>query len=89
MECMRTVASLLLALVAVGSVAGQQRRIDVVTYFVNLTIPDTGSVISGRTGIFARTSGEDTVRLNLVGMQVDSVSRVDGYDHSTPNSISL
>jgi aminopeptidase N len=78
---MRTVASLLLVLGA-GNAAGQQPYSDAVAYFVYLAIPDTGSVISGRTGIFIKTGGVDTVRLNLIGMQVDSVLRVDGYDHS-------
>jgi len=86
MECMRTVGSLLLALFGAGNTLAQQRPSDALRYFVYLTIPDTGTVISGRTGILVRPSGEDTIRLNLVGMQIDSVSRVDGDDHSTPIS---
>jgi len=80
---MRTVASVLLALVAASNANAQQSRADAVAYVVALTIPDTGSVIDGVTSILLKNPG-DTVRLNLVGMQVDSVLRRDGDDHGTP-----
>jgi len=83
MECMRTAGSLVLALFLAGGAAGQQHRMDARAYLILLTLPDTGTVIHGRTTVFLQASAYDTVRLNLVGMSVDSVWRMDGFDHST------
>jgi aminopeptidase N len=55
--------------------AGQQPHIDAKAYLFSLTIPDTGQIIHGRTSVSLTVSGYDTVKLNLLNMQVDSVWR--------------
>src|SRR5882762_8647124 len=80
MECMRTVGSVLLLLLARSAAAGQQPQVDAKAYLVSLTIPDTGQVIQGKTSVVLRVAGADTVRLNLLDMQVDSVWRGNGFD---------
>ena len=75
---MRTVGSLLLPLFvsATAAAAGQQRQANLETYFISLTIPDTGTVIEGSASVVFFAVVHDTLRLNLVGMQVDSVFSV-------------
>src|SRR5262245_59033329 len=81
---MRTVGSLLLALLAAGTARGQQRRIDAEIYMVHLNIPDTGAVLEGEARIYVKAFEYDTLRLDLIGMRVDSVWRVEGLDRATP-----
>ena len=65
----------------VPSVAvGQQPHIDAKAYLFSVTIPDTGQIIHGRTAASLSVSGYDTVKLNLLNMQVDSVWRGNGGD---------
>src|SRR5437879_12732921 len=74
MECMRTVGSLLAALLFGAPAAGQQRGIDVQHYDFLVALPDSGSVIQARAWIvFRRSPGADTIDLQLVDMSVDSV----------------
>jgi aminopeptidase N len=81
MECMRTVGSLLAAVLLVGPASDQQPKVDALTYLYTLSIPDTGSMITGLAWVTVRMTGaSDSIRLDLVGMQVDSVWRTDGYD---------
>ena len=78
------VGSLLAALILSAPAASQQARVNAVAYMYSLTIPDTGSVITGLAGVLVRmTEPSDTIRVDLVGMQVDSVWRTDGYDSRT------
>lgn len=67
----RVVALLLLAVPA----SGQQRGIDVQAYEYSVTIPDTGATILARARVrFKRLAqADDTLRLDLIGMTVDSV----------------
>lgn len=64
-------AGLLLAATA----AAQQPGIDVRNYIFRISIPDTGSEIQGQAIVVFRHSAAagDTLRLNLVGLTVDSV----------------
>jgi aminopeptidase N len=64
-------AGLLLA----GTAAAQQPGIDVHNYIFHISIPDTGSGILGQAIVaFQRSAAAgDTLRLDLVGMSVDSV----------------
>ena len=81
---MRTVGSLLAALLLAAPGAGQQPRVNALSYLYTVTVPDTGSVITGLAWVMVRmTEASDTIRLDLVGMQVDSVWRTDGYDSRT------
>src|SRR5882672_5103766 len=82
MECMRTVGSLLVAVLLSVPAAAQRGWIDVKNYYFSVTIPDSGSTIRGMTGLhFERRAPEDSVlTLNLVGMTVDSV--LDLYIHN-------
>ena len=80
MGSMRTVGSVLFLLLARSVAAGQQPQVDAKAYLVSLTIPDTGQVIQGKTSVVLRVAGADTVRLNLLDMQVDSVWRGNGFD---------
>jgi aminopeptidase N len=83
MACMRTVGSLLAGLLLVGPASGQQ-KVDALTYLYTVTIPDSGSLITVLAWVMVRmTEPSDTIRLDLVGMQVDSVWRMDGYDSRT------
>jgi aminopeptidase N len=77
---MRTVGSIVLMLLATKGAAAQQRDPDAQAYLFSLTIPDSGAIIRGKTSAVLRVSGYDTVRLNLVNMQVDSVWRGNGFD---------
>jgi aminopeptidase N len=54
-------------------------------YTFMLWIPDTGSVVTGLASVIvSRTlAATDTLRLSLVGMQVDSVWRLDSHDDKT------
>src|SRR6266550_6742483 len=72
---MRTVGSLLAALLVSASGEAQQRGIDVKWYEFYLTLPDSGRDIRGNAVIaIARRGPADTVlALNLVGMNVDTV----------------
>jgi len=85
---MRTVNSLLLALALAPTVQGQQRRADARMYVISLTIPDTGSVIHATAMVVLGAVAYDTIRLDLEGMQVDSVWRSNGFDYSTPTPFS-
>lgn len=67
-------------LLGTTAVRGQQRYLDAKSYLVDLTIPDTGSIIHSQTSVSMRVSGYDTVRLTLLNMQVDSVFRGRGTD---------
>ncbi len=77
---MRTVANVLLMLLVQSVAMGQQRHIDAKAYLFSVTIPDTGQIIHGRTSALLSVSGYDTVKLNLLNMQVDSVWRGNGGD---------
>src|SRR6266550_1026069 len=80
MGSMRTVGSVLFLLLARSVAAGQQPQVDAKAYLVSLTIPDTGQVIQGKTSVVLHVAGADTVRLNLLDMQVDSIWRGSGFD---------
>jgi len=58
-----------------GPVAGQQRGVDVRSYEVSIVIPDSGSSVTAWAAITFRRvpSSDDTLRLDLVGLSVDSV----------------
>ena len=58
-----------------GPVAGQQRGVDVRSYEVGIVIPDSGSSVTAWAAITFRRvpSSDDTLRLDLVGLSVDSV----------------
>ena len=75
MECMRTVGSLLMALLLSVPAAAQRGGIDIKDYLFSITIPDSGTMIRGHTNLhFERRVPEDSVlTLDLVGMSVDSV----------------
>jgi len=84
MGCMRTVVSLLAMMLLSWPGAAQQRRVDALAYLYTVSIPDTGGEITGLAWVTVRMKGpSDTIRLDLVGMQVDSVWRMDGYDSRT------
>jgi aminopeptidase N len=72
---MRTVASLLAALVLSGQAVAQRGGIDVKGYSFMVTLPDSGREIRGTASMhFARRVTADSVlTLDLVGMTVDSV----------------
>ena len=73
MECMRTVGSLLAAMLLAWPAAAQQPP-DVRKYVLTLEIPDTGNAIKALATVdFVRRAGSDTLVLNLVGMTVDKV----------------
>ena len=85
---MRTVGRALVALLLAAPAAGQQPKVDAVAYFYKLSIPDTGSVVTGFAGVVVRmTEASDTIRLDLVGMDVDSVWRTEGYDSAPRTSL--
>jgi len=84
MGCMRTVGRALVALLLAAPAAGQQPRVDALAYSYAVSIPDTGSVVTVLAWVTVRMEVSDTIRLDLVGMQVDSVWRMDGYDSRTP-----
>ena len=84
MECMRTAGSLLAMMLLSWPGAAQQRKVDALAYLYTLSIPDTGSVVTGFASVMVKMrEASDTIRLDLVGMQVDSVWRTDGYDSRT------
>ncbi len=81
---MRTVASLLAMMLLSWPAAAQQRKVDALSYSYTLSIPDTGSVVTGFAWVMVKMrQASDTIRLDLVGMEVDSVWRTDGYDSRT------
>jgi len=75
MGCMRTVGSLLAALLLSRPAAAQQGGIDVKGYMVRITLSDSGHAIHGEELVrFVRQASVDSVlALDLVGMTVDSV----------------
>src|SRR6266568_3559563 len=75
---MRTVGSVLLTLSLAASVQGQA---ELETYVISLTIPDTGTVIQGSAAVVFFRRVYDTLRLDLVKMQVDTVWRVEYNIH--------
>ena len=79
MECMRTVGSVLVALL-LSAPAAAQGGIDVKSYMVRVTLPDSGGAIRGEELVrFVRQASVDSVlALDLVGMTVDSVKVVYG-----------
>ena len=79
---MRTVGSVLLTLSLAASVQGQQRQAELETYAISLTIPDTGTVIHGSAAVLFFRRVYDTLRLDLVKMQVDTVWRVEYNIHT-------
>ncbi len=82
MECMRTVGSVLVALLLTAPVAAQQGGIDVQHYDFLVALPDSGSVIQVSAWIvFRRSPGADTIDLQLVDMSIDSVAQ---SQRSTP-----
>ena len=72
---MRTVGSLLAALLLSGPARAQRGGIDVKGYWFMISLPDSGSTIHGGAVVrFARRVPEDSVlTLDLVGMNVDGV----------------
>ncbi len=80
MECMRTVGSLLTAALLAWPAAAQRLGIDVQSYMVRVTLPDSGGAIRGEELVrFVRQASVDSVlALDLVGMTVDSVKVVYG-----------
>jgi aminopeptidase N len=74
---MRTAGSLLCAVLASSGLVAQARNVDARLYAITVTIPDTGSVIQATVGVFVRALEYDTIRLDLEGMQIDSVWRLD------------
>ena len=79
---MRTASSLLLTLFVSATAAGQQRQAKLENYFITLSIPDTGTIIRGSANVLFFSGVHDTIRLDLVGMQVDSVLRVEYNIHT-------
>jgi aminopeptidase N len=65
----------LVGLLLTAPLAAQQPGIDVRNYVFHISIPDTGSEIRGQAIVVFRRSAAsaDTLRLDLVGMAVDSV----------------
>ena len=72
---MRTVGSVLGVLLVVGIAAGQQPPPTITDYDVRITVPDSGDTIRACVTIgYKRAWGSnDTLRLNLVGMTIDSI----------------
>ena len=75
MECMRTVGSVLAALLLSGPAVAQHGGIDVKGYWFMVTLPDSGRTIRGETVVHfeRRVPGDSVLALDLVGMTVDSV----------------
>src|SRR5712692_106317 len=83
MECMRTVGSLLAAMLLAWPAAAQQPP-DVRKYVLTLEIPDTGNAIKALATVdFVRRAGSDTLVLNLVGMTVDKVVQYRSEEHTS------
>ena len=75
MGCMRTVGSLLLAVpLLAGPATAQRRGIDVQEYVVQITIPDTGQMVSARVLVYFERHADTVLTLHLAGMMVDSVN---------------
>jgi aminopeptidase N len=76
MGCMRTVGSVVVALLLAWQATPQQRGIDVKNYWFMITLPDSGREIRGEAGVhFERRIPADSVlTLDLVAMTVDSVA---------------
>lgn len=74
---MRTARSLLLAMALLaGPGTAQRRGIDVQEYVVQITVPDTGQMVSARVLVYFERHADTVLTLNLVGMTVDSVNPV-------------
>jgi aminopeptidase N len=73
---MRTVGSLLAALLLSAPAVAQHGGIDVKIYRLFITIPDSGRAIRGQTWVSfeRRVPGDSVLTLDLVGMTVDSVA---------------
>jgi aminopeptidase N len=67
------VALAALTATSIGASLSAQDPVDVLSYSFSIRIPDTGSVISAVAEITYRGGGEDPLRLDLVGLTVDSV----------------
>ncbi len=76
---MRTVGSLLAALLMSGAATAQRGGIDVKSYSVLITIPDSGRAIRGQMVVRfeRRVPGDSVLTLDLVGMTVDSALALD------------
>ena len=75
MERRLVVAVAVVALGAAPALAQQAARrpaVDVQYYHFDIDIPDTGTIVRGRAAIgFVRSgAGDDTLRLDLVGMEI-------------------
>jgi aminopeptidase N len=72
---MRTGGSVLAALVVAGTAAAQQQRPTITAYEVRILLPDTGQSISACVTIRYRlgSTSDRTLRLDLVGMTIDSI----------------
>ncbi len=79
---MRTVGSLLAAMLLSWPAVAQQGGIDVKIYHLFITIPDSGSAIRGQTWVTfeRRVPGDSVLTLDFVGMNVDSVVVLYGQD---------
>ena len=80
---MRTAGSVLGALLVVGNAAGQQLPPTITDYNVRITVPDSGDTIRACVTIGYRraANSNDTLRLDLVGMTIDSIREGRyGYD---------
>jgi len=75
MGFMRTVGSLLAMLLLARVAAAQRGGIDVKSYSLVITIPDSGRAIRGQTWVSFERSvpGDSVLTLDLVGMDVESV----------------
>ena len=75
-----------LGLLAAAPVAAQARGPGIQSYAFSLVLPDTGSSIRATAWytFTSRRSGDDTLRLNLVGLTVDSVLSLVGADTAGP-----
>ncbi len=73
----------ILGALCVPAVRAQQKDVDVTSYHFTITIPDTGTSITGRAQVRFRAAAgyDDTLRLDLVGMSVGAVT---GQDSRTP-----
>jgi aminopeptidase N len=69
----RVVVALAALTTSSGGLLSAQEPVDVLSYSFSIRIPDTGSVISAVAGITYRGNAGDPLRLDLVGLAVDSV----------------
>jgi len=75
MGCMRTVGSMLAALLVSGPAVAQRSGIDVKSYWFFVTLPDSGREIHVAAVVTFehQVPGDSVFALNLVGMTIDSV----------------